>query len=131
MQLARPNSDFGTVLEPSRLPAPERRALANVLHDLGELLMAHARLLHHGVAMERASDRRALLHAVPAPDPWLPPRERVVATRIAHGLSNRQIALELVITNSTVERHVANILGKLNMRSRAQVAVWAVCEGLG
>ena len=51
-------------------------------------------------------------------------REREVASRIAHGLSNRQIAEELVIAVSTTERHVANILNKLAMRSRTQVATW-------
>jgi len=50
--------------------------------------------------------------------------------RIAWGLSNRQIAEDLVIAPSTAERHVANILNKLAMRSRAQVAVWVVQIGL-
>ena len=53
-------------------------------------------------------------------------RENEVVTRIACGLSNRQIAEDLVISRSTAERHVANILNKLDMNSRAQVAVWAV-----
>lgn len=57
-------------------------------------------------------------------------RETDVATRIARGLSNRQIGEELVIATSTTERHVANILNKLGMRSRAQVAAWAVRQGL-
>jgi DNA-binding NarL/FixJ family response regulator len=50
--------------------------------------------------------------------------------RIAAGMSNRQIGNELVIANGTVERHVANILAKLGLRSRTQVAVWAVRRGL-
>jgi non-specific serine/threonine protein kinase len=54
----------------------------------------------------------------------LTPREREVASRIARGLSNRQIADELVIALGTTERHVANILNKLDMRSRTQVAAW-------
>jgi DNA-binding NarL/FixJ family response regulator len=57
-------------------------------------------------------------------------REGEVAMRIAWGLSNRQIAEDLVIALSTAERHVANILNKLAMRSRAQVAVWVVQIGL-
>jgi len=48
----------------------------------------------------------------------LTPRERDVASRIARGLSNRQIADELVIALGTTERHVANILSKLDMRSQ-------------
>jgi DNA-binding CsgD family transcriptional regulator len=54
----------------------------------------------------------------------LTPREREIARLIARGLSNRDIARELVISQATVARHVANILGKLGFRSRAQVAAW-------
>ena len=42
----------------------------------------------------------------------------------------REVAAELVITPATVERHVANILNKLALGSRSQVAVWAVEHGL-
>lgn len=56
----------------------------------------------------------------------LSPREREVAALIALGLSNRQIGDELVISVATVERHVANMLGKLGYRSRTQIAGWAV-----
>jgi non-specific serine/threonine protein kinase len=52
-------------------------------------------------------------------------REEQVAALIARGRSNRQIADELVIATSTAERHVANILRKLDLTSRAQIAVWA------
>jgi non-specific serine/threonine protein kinase len=51
-------------------------------------------------------------------------RELEVASLIARGRSNREIAEELVIAVSTAERHVANILGKLNLTSRAQVVAW-------
>ncbi|HEY3111456.1 MAG TPA: tetratricopeptide repeat protein [Chloroflexota bacterium] len=57
-------------------------------------------------------------------------REREVAGLIRRGLTNREIAGELVITPATVERHVANILNKLALGSRSQVAVWAVEHGL-
>jgi DNA-binding CsgD family transcriptional regulator len=57
-------------------------------------------------------------------------RERDVVALIARGYSNREIAGELVIAEATAVRHVANILGKLGLRSRAQVAVWAVERGL-
>jgi pimeloyl-ACP methyl ester carboxylesterase/DNA-binding CsgD family transcriptional regulator/class 3 adenylate cyclase len=57
-------------------------------------------------------------------------RERELAKLLALGLSNRQIADELVISVATVERHVANILIKLGFRSRTQVAAWAVEQGL-
>ena len=54
----------------------------------------------------------------------LTPREREIAGLIARGLSNRAIADELVISQATVARHVANILTKLGFSSRAQVAAW-------
>jgi non-specific serine/threonine protein kinase len=50
-------------------------------------------------------------------------REREVASLVAHRLTNRQIASELVISERTVDHHVANILKKLNVHSREQVAV--------
>jgi len=53
-------------------------------------------------------------------------REREVARLIAAGKTNREIAAELIISERTVDGHAANILSKLGLRSRAQVAVWAV-----
>lgn len=51
-------------------------------------------------------------------------REMEIAGLIARGLSNRAIADELVISQATVARHVANMLTKLGFNSRAQVAAW-------
>lgn len=58
-------------------------------------------------------------------------REQEVAALIAQGCSNREIAKALIIAEATAVRHVANILNKLGLRSRAQVAVWAVERGIG
>jgi DNA-binding CsgD family transcriptional regulator len=58
-------------------------------------------------------------------------REREIAALIARGKSNGEIADELVISEKTAERHVANILLKLGFNSRTQIAVWAVEKGLG
>jgi DNA-binding NarL/FixJ family response regulator len=60
----------------------------------------------------------------------LTPRQVEIVTLIAGGLTNRQIADELVLTKGTVANHVEHILNKLGCHSRAQVAVWAVREGL-
>lgn len=49
-------------------------------------------------------------------------REREIAGLIAQGLSNREIAARLVISSRTAETHVGNILNKLGLTSRAQVA---------
>ena len=53
-------------------------------------------------------------------------REREVASLIALGKSNREIADKLVISERTTERHVSSILSKLGFDSRTQIAVWAV-----
>jgi DNA-binding NarL/FixJ family response regulator len=60
----------------------------------------------------------------------LSPREREVAALLAHGLSNRQIAEQLVITERTVAAHIEHILNKLGFASRHQVGAWADEHGL-
>jgi len=50
-------------------------------------------------------------------------REREVAELICDGLSNKEIARRLAISRRTAESHVANILGKLGLYSRVQLAV--------
>ncbi len=57
-------------------------------------------------------------------------RERQVASVVAQGLSNQEIADELVVSVKTVEAHVTRILSKLGFSSRAQIAAWAVDKGL-
>lgn len=53
-----------------------------------------------------------------------------MAALIAQGKSTREIADALVVSERTVESHVANILFKLRVRSRSQIAVWAVEKDL-
>jgi len=60
----------------------------------------------------------------------LTPRELEVAQLLAGGQTNRQIADTLVIAERTAHRHVENILGKLGLNNRAQIAAWAVEHGL-
>jgi two-component system, NarL family, response regulator NreC len=57
-------------------------------------------------------------------------REREVLVRIAQGLSNQQIADELVISIKTVNRHRENIMGKLNLHSRVELVHYAIEKGL-
>ncbi|WP_245679579.1 ATP-binding protein [Actinomadura hibisca] len=59
----------------------------------------------------------------------LTPREREIAGLVAEGLSNRRIAERLVIAKRTVDSHVEHILAKLEVASRAQVAVWVERHG--
>ncbi len=58
-------------------------------------------------------------------------REREVSALIAQGLTNRQISTTLSIAEKTVGSHIAHIMTKLDLRSRTQIAVWAVGHGLG
>jgi DNA-binding NarL/FixJ family response regulator len=60
----------------------------------------------------------------------LTPREREVAALLAEGLSNGEIARRLYISTKTASVHVSNILAKLEMTSRTEVATWAVRSGL-
>jgi DNA-binding CsgD family transcriptional regulator len=52
-------------------------------------------------------------------------REQEVALLVAQGLTNRQISTRLGISERTASNHVAKILSKLGLRSRAQIATWA------
>ena len=53
-------------------------------------------------------------------------REEEVAAQVAQGLTNRQIASELSISEYTVANHVARILRKLGFDSRSQLTAWVV-----
>jgi two-component system nitrate/nitrite response regulator NarL len=68
--------------------------------------------------------------AAAAPSDSLTPREREVVGLLCRGLTNRQIADELVITEGTAAIHVKHILRKLDLGSRAQVVAWAMRRGL-
>lgn len=57
------------------------------------------------------------------------PRQGEIAGLIAAGLTNSEIAAELVLTTGTVANHVEHILNRLGCRSRARIAVWAVQHG--
>ena len=67
---------------------------------------------------------------VPAGDFPLTRRERQVATLIVAGRTNRQISRALGIAEKTVEVHVHNSMAKLEVSNRAEVAAWAVVNGL-
>ena len=51
-------------------------------------------------------------------------REREIAAHVADGLTNREIAERLVLSERTVEGHIANLFAKVNVNSRTQLATW-------
>jgi DNA-binding NarL/FixJ family response regulator len=57
-------------------------------------------------------------------------RERATLILLAEGLSNREIAVRLVLSERTVRNHVTSVLRKLRVSSRTQAALLAVREGL-
>jgi DNA-binding NarL/FixJ family response regulator len=57
-------------------------------------------------------------------------READVAKLIANGMTNREIADELVLGVRTIESHVANAMAKLGFTTRSQLAAWAAEHGL-
>lgn len=77
-----------------------------------------------------AADHARRDEPVPWPGP-LTDREREVAMLVADGLANRAIGDKLFITQATVARHIANIFGKLDFSSRAQLIAWVVRSAQG
>ena len=68
--------------------------------------------------------------ADPAALAVLTDREVDVLTRMAKGMSNTEIAADLVVSEATVKTHVSNVLAKLGARDRVQAVVWAFEHGV-
>ncbi len=60
----------------------------------------------------------------------LTPREREVLAALGKGLSNRDIASRIYVSENTVKKHVSQILAKLNLGDRTQAALYAYSRGL-
>jgi DNA-binding NarL/FixJ family response regulator len=105
-----------------------------------EDLVDAVRVVHRGEAVvaprvtRRLLDRFARLlpvaQADPAPLPELTEREHQVLLLMARGLSNAEIAAELVLSETTVKTHVSNVLTKLGLRDRVQAVVLAYERGI-
>ncbi len=112
-------------------------ALGYLLKDSSpfELLQA-IRQVHRGESSLHPTIARKLIRELSRP-PKLPPtedplteREVQVLQQVAQGLTNQEIADELVISERTVRNHVSNILDKLHLANRTQAALYALREGL-
>jgi predicted ATPase/class 3 adenylate cyclase/DNA-binding CsgD family transcriptional regulator len=112
------------------------QALAVARTRMGAAAFGAARAQGRATPLEaivaQAQAVTAALAARPAAPPSpLSPREREVAALVARGLTNRQIAAALVITEGTAANHIAHVLDKLGLESRVQIATWATAHGLG
>lgn len=85
--------------------------------------------LHPLIARKVLQELSRPIEGPPTPDP-LTPREEEILKLVAKGLENPEIADQLVISEATVRTHVSNIMSKLHLASRTQVALYALREGL-
>jgi len=110
------------------------RAIADVRTRLSDVDLAAAWAIGRGLTLDQIEELAQGL-ATDAPphvtQTGLSAREREVVTLIAQGLTNRQIADQLIMSERTVHAHVRNILDKLGLASRTQVATWAMQHHLG
>jgi RNA polymerase sigma factor (sigma-70 family) len=102
-----------------------------------EHLIAAVRLVATGdsllapVATRRLVEARAMrAEGAEATLDALTPREREVFRLLAKGLSNSEIAAELVVSDATVKTHVASVLAKLRLRDRVQAVILAYESGV-
>jgi DNA-binding NarL/FixJ family response regulator len=128
--------------EASILDALRAGARGYLTKDAG--IQEIARAVHAAAAHQSLLDRvvsAKLLEAVgtavpaaaPAPRPLpdeLTPREAEVLSLIARGLSNREIAAHLVVSEATVKTHVNHVFAKIGARDRAQAVHYAYTHGL-
>jgi len=109
------------------------RALGRAEDAEHEVTAALQRLGEIGAAVDAERARRVLEScrgAGAVPQEVLTRREREVLRLLTEGLTNRQIADRLVVSEHTVHRHVTNILRKLRLPSRTAAAAHAVRSGL-
>jgi non-specific serine/threonine protein kinase len=88
-----------------------------------------AEAIELALAPDLSTNEAQTLRRMPRDSP-LSPRELEVAALVGRGLTNRRIADDLIISERTVHTHVGSILRKLDLPSRALVAVWAAERGL-
>jgi two-component system, NarL family, response regulator LiaR len=119
-------------------PALQAGAISYVLKDVGmdDLVDAIRKaaqgeaVLHPRVAERVIHEINGAKRAVYNPFTELTNREMEILRLIARGLSNNEIADDLVISENTVKGHVSNILSKLHLADRTQAAVFAWEQGL-
>lgn len=120
-------------------PVIQAGASGYLLKDVSpDDLVEAIRATHRGEARLHPDIARKLMDAMrsapptPATEsfPDLTEREREVISLVAQGCSNSEIAQRLVISDKTVKTHVSNVLGKLHLDDRTQLAIYAIKHGL-
>jgi DNA-binding NarL/FixJ family response regulator len=123
------------------LPALRAGAAGYLLKDVHPAdLEAAIRTVHRGGALlapavaSRVLDEATSPHRADQTDDRLAEltrREREVLGQLARGLTNRQLADELYVSEKTIKTHVSSILTKLRVADRTQAALYAVRHGMG
>lgn len=114
--------------------APHDDAVKCTREALDSQTFAHAFDLGQRMGLERTIDYALDIQPQEGTAPpttstdLLTRRQRQVAELVAEGLTNAAIAIRLFISQRTVEAHVDNILTKLGLHSRAQIAAWIITE---
>jgi predicted ATPase/DNA-binding CsgD family transcriptional regulator len=108
-------------------------AKLRVIQALGEpafsAALAAGRAISSEAAIEQALAVTVAVHTAPTrPLGPLSIREQEVAALVSRGLTNRQIAAELFVTERTIGAHVEHILNKLSFTSRTQIGVWFAAQ---
>ncbi len=125
------------------IPAIQAGAVSFLLKDVSpEDLIDAIRAAYQGEARLHPTVMRKLMNQVaaipsqqapaasPSPANDLTEREREVLRLVAEGLSNREIAEKLVISEKTVKTHISSLLGKLGLEDRTRLAIYAIKNGM-
>ncbi len=119
------------------IPAIQAGAVSFLLKDVSPAdLMEAIRAAYHGEARLHPTVMRKLMNQVAAQQPVqaaapdLTEREMDVLRLVAEGMSNREIAAKLVISEKTVKTHISSLLSKLGLEDRTRLAIYAIKKGL-
>lgn len=110
-----------------------RQSLAGLLddHQSFELLASAITVIGHGYVLRREGADNSLhsalagLEGKAAGEVGLTKRETLILTKLSCGYSNKEIARDLKISDSTVKVHLRSIYQKTNLRNRTEAAIWA------
>ncbi|WP_298821552.1 response regulator [Chloroflexus sp.] len=118
-------------------PAIKAGAISYLLKDISPEELAHAvRAACRGEAVLHPDVAAKLMQEFNTPRPHeapveqLTPREMDVLRLVAKGMSNKEIADTLIVSEKTVKTHISNILSKLHLADRTQVAIYALRKRL-